>query len=228
MIKSLLETNATSGFRVGGAHRWEGILAKRVWRVGELARESGVTVRALHHYEALGLLVASSRTSGGHRCYTQADVRRLHRIVALRSLGFPLEDIAAALRAEPDLDPGDLIREQLVLIEERIDRAAVLRNRLLVVLDGLDNAVEPSTSEFLRLIEETMTTHQPLTSEEFESLKQKREEFAQRMGSAKLEELSKRRKSSAAEMSRAEHERLRDNRARITPPDIETAAIADQ
>jgi len=39
----------------------------RRWRVGELAGVTGLTVRALHHYDAIGLLVPSQRTSGGHR-----------------------------------------------------------------------------------------------------------------------------------------------------------------
>jgi MerR family transcriptional regulator, thiopeptide resistance regulator len=64
----------------------------RTWRIGELAREAGLTVRTLHHYDQLGLLSPLSRTEGGHRCYTSGDVRRLHRIVALRSLGISVEE----------------------------------------------------------------------------------------------------------------------------------------
>ena len=60
---------------------------QREWRIGELARATRVTVRALHHYDRLGLLVPSSRTAGGHRCYTGEDVRRLHTILALRGFG---------------------------------------------------------------------------------------------------------------------------------------------
>jgi DNA-binding transcriptional MerR regulator len=56
-------------------------------RIGELARETGLTVRTLHHYDQFGLLSPLARSEGGHRCYTSGDVRRLHRIVALRSLG---------------------------------------------------------------------------------------------------------------------------------------------
>jgi len=69
----------------------------RTWKIGELAHETGLTVRALHHYDRLGLLRVASRTEGGHRTYTQDDVRRLHRIVALRSLGIGLDDLRAIL-----------------------------------------------------------------------------------------------------------------------------------
>ena len=85
---------------------------QQVWRIGELARATRVTVRALHHYDRLGLLVPSSRTSGGHRCYTGDDVRRLHTILALRGFGLPLRDIAAALAAGGE-DPREILRRQL-------------------------------------------------------------------------------------------------------------------
>jgi DNA-binding transcriptional MerR regulator len=50
------------------------------WRVGELARRTGLTVRALHHYDEIGLLRPSLRTPSGHRLYAGADVSRLQQI----------------------------------------------------------------------------------------------------------------------------------------------------
>ncbi|HEV8163281.1 MAG TPA: MerR family transcriptional regulator, partial [Actinomycetota bacterium] len=66
-------------------------------RVGELAQATGLTVRTLHYYEEIGLLVASERSAAGHRRYGEADVARLYRICLLRRLGLSLEDIARAL-----------------------------------------------------------------------------------------------------------------------------------
>lgn len=80
------------------------------WRIGELARETGLTVRTLHHYDQLGLLSPLSRTEGGHRCYSSGDVQRLHRIVALRSLGISLQQIGTVLDGDPD--PAGLLRRQ--------------------------------------------------------------------------------------------------------------------
>ncbi|WP_433685184.1 MerR family transcriptional regulator [Nocardia sp. CA-119907] len=199
------------------------MLVDRVWRVGEVARESGVTVRALHHYDRLGLLVPSSRTSGGHRCYTQADVQRLYRIAALRGFGFALEDIAALLDAEPTLDPRELIRQQLVVVDQRIARAAALRERLLGVLDGLDDAVEPSTSEFLRLVEETISMNQPLTPEEFARLTRQRAEYTRQLGAEELAAMAQRREAAFAAVSPAERARMHAQRARMMPPGVEIA-----
>jgi DNA-binding transcriptional MerR regulator len=107
----------------------------RTWRIGELARETGLTVRTMHHYDQLGLLSPRSRTDGGHRCYTSGDVRRLHRIVALRSLGISLEQIGTLLDGQPD--PTGLLRSQLDAVEELIRNATSLRARLLDVLGNL-------------------------------------------------------------------------------------------
>ena len=69
------------------------------WKVGELAARTGLTVRTLHHYDAIGLLCPSDRTgsahNSGHRLYTAADVARLHQLVCLKQLGFSLEQFAS-------------------------------------------------------------------------------------------------------------------------------------
>ena len=77
------------------------------WSIGELAKACGVTVRALHHYDEIGLLSAGRRTASGHRRYTEEDVRRLYRIRALQMFGLPLADIGAAL-GNPADDMGSL------------------------------------------------------------------------------------------------------------------------
>ena len=79
----------------------------QAWKVGALARATGLTVRTLHYYDEIGLLPPSARLAGGHRLYDAADVARLYRIIRLRQLGFPLDQVDAVL-AEPEwqLAPG--------------------------------------------------------------------------------------------------------------------------
>lgn len=154
------------------------------WKIGELARATGLTVRTLHHYDRLGLLSPQSRTEGGHRCYTGSDVQRLHHIVALRSLGITLEDIAAILDGEPD--PIGLLRRQLDLVEERIGKAFELRARLLDVLNNLGCSAQPSACQLLQLIENTVALDEPMTSEQFEELKDKLRQQARDLGERDL------------------------------------------
>jgi DNA-binding transcriptional MerR regulator len=65
--------------------------------VGGVAALTGVSVRALHHYDHIGLVVPSFRTPAGYRGYTDADIERLHVVLVYRSVGMPLEEIRALL-----------------------------------------------------------------------------------------------------------------------------------
>ncbi len=66
-----------------------------------VAELSGVTVRALHHYDEIGLLSPRARTPAGYRRYDDADLERLQQILFYRALGFPLEKIVALLDDPP-------------------------------------------------------------------------------------------------------------------------------
>lgn len=66
------------------------------YRVGEVAERTGVSVRTLHHYDRVGLL-RPARTPAGYRVYGEPDLLRLHQILTLRYLGFPLRRIGDLL-----------------------------------------------------------------------------------------------------------------------------------
>jgi MerR family transcriptional regulator, thiopeptide resistance regulator len=185
------------------------------WRIGELARETGLTVRTLHHYDQLGLLSPLSRTQGGHRCYTSGDVRRLHRIVALRSLGISLEEIGTLLDGEPD--PTGLLRRQLDVMEERIRKASDLRARLLDVLNNLGRNAEPSTQQLLQLIEETVAMNEPMTPEQFAELKEELQLQVRELGDEDFAALSQKREDAWNALSRQQQQRLTEQRRKMVP-----------
>lgn len=89
--------------------------------VGDAAAAAGVTVRTLHHWDAVGLVPPSARTSAGYRLYTAADVARLRRVVAYRELGVALEDVPALLDAT-GAEAVDTLRRHRELLGERIAR----------------------------------------------------------------------------------------------------------
>jgi len=89
--------------------------------VGRVAELAGVTVRTLHHYDEIGLLTPSGRTSAGYRRYDDADLDRLQRILLYRELGFTLEEIAVIVD-DPDADPREHLRRQHHLLTDRIAR----------------------------------------------------------------------------------------------------------
>ena len=120
------------------------------WSVGELAAATGLTVRALHHYDRIGLLTPTRRTAAGHRRYDEHDVRRLYRIQALRSLGLPLGEIAAVLDGA---DLRELLRTQLRGLDERAARLARVRDRVDGLLRQLDADRMPDAEHFLHTME---------------------------------------------------------------------------
>jgi len=185
------------------------------WRIGELAREAGLTVRTLRHYDQLGLLSPRSRTEGGHRCYTSGDVQRLHRIVALRSLGISLEEIGTLLDGDPD--PAGLLRRQLEATEERIRNAASLRARLLDVLDSLSRNAEPSARQLLQLIEETVAMNEPLTPEQLAELKEKLQRQARELSEADLAALRQKKEDTWNSLGSQDQQHLAERLRTIAP-----------
>src|SRR5678815_6029917 len=100
--------------------------------VGELSRLTGITVRALHHYDEIGLVVPSARTPAGYRLYDDADVLRLQQVLLFRELGLPLHEIAAAID-----EAGS--REEL--LRQHRDVLLAKRARLDAMLTALDAAL---------------------------------------------------------------------------------------
>lgn len=118
--------------------------------IGQLADASGVTVRTLHHYDRIGLLVPSGRTTGGHRRYGEGDVRALYRIVALRQLGLSLTHIAGVL-ADATSVP-ELLQRQL----EETTRSIQAHHALLARLQRGVAAAEVRPAELLDVISGTV------------------------------------------------------------------------
>lgn len=91
---------------------------------------AGITVRALHHYDSVGLVRASHRTRGGYRAYDENDAERLTQVLAYRELGFGLEEIRTILD-DPGTDPSQHLRRQRSLLQTRLDRLG----RILAAID---------------------------------------------------------------------------------------------
>ena len=86
--------------------------------VKEVSKMTGVSVRTLHHYDAIGLLKPSRVTEAGYRLYDDTAVMRLKSILLFRELQFPLKEIQRILDA-PDFDPVDALEAQIQMLELR-------------------------------------------------------------------------------------------------------------
>lgn len=135
-------------------------MSKKRLTVQAVAELSGVTVRALHHYDEIGLL-SPARGKGGYRYYGDADVLRLQQILVYRALGLPLQRIKS-LMDDPDFDTRKALEEQRAQLEARaaetsrmlksVDRAlARLRgdptSELAELFDGFDPAAYEAEAE---------------------------------------------------------------------------------
>jgi MerR family transcriptional regulator, thiopeptide resistance regulator len=91
----------------------------KLYRAQEFAELAGVTVRALHHYDRLGLLNPSYRSEAGYRLYSHRDLAQLEQIVVLKLLGLPLKSIGKLLKSDSGSLPEVLQRQHRVLAEKR-------------------------------------------------------------------------------------------------------------
>ncbi len=151
---------------------------EKQWQVGELARATGLTVRALHHYDKLGLLVPSERSFAGYRLYGAADVRRLYRIVALRRFGLRLDAITALLNGG-ELDLAELVDRQLEAVEYQLTEARTLRARLTAIRDGLGSDVEPSIDQLIDTMEAITMYEKYYTPDQLERLERRRHDVGE-------------------------------------------------
>jgi len=126
---------------------------EQAWKVGALARAAGLSVRALHYYDQIGLLRPSRRTAAGHRLYDGGDVARLYRISLLRRLGFPLDQIAAVLE-DPKWQLATAVDRHLNHTQHRAAIAARLCTRLASMAAELARQDNPSPEQLFSTLEE--------------------------------------------------------------------------
>lgn len=103
-----------------------------MYTIGKLSKNTGVTVRTLDYYDEIGLIKPSSKTEGGHRLYSEADVMQLERVLALKYMGFSLEQIKDILEKSTSTWQ-ESIQEQLELVRQEQERLQVLEQALLGV-----------------------------------------------------------------------------------------------
>ncbi|WP_175994743.1 SAM-dependent methyltransferase [Burkholderia vietnamiensis] len=139
-------------------------------KIGELANKAGLTVRTLHHYDAIGLLSPSQRTEGGARLYGQDDLIRLHRIEALKRFGYSLPDIKASLEGDPARVPLELLQRQIAELNAQALRAQRLGRRLQYIVDMVCAGSEIAAADWMNALELMNMYQKHLDDEELDAL----------------------------------------------------------
>jgi MerR family transcriptional regulator, thiopeptide resistance regulator len=161
----------------------------KTYRIGEFARLAGVTPRALHHYDRLGLL-KPHRSGAGYRVYTDADLERLVQIVALKFVGIPLkkirrlsakgpDNLAAVLHAQRQVleEKRQLLDQAITAIREaeralRVDGQAApgLYRRIIEVIEMQDNS--DWNAKYQQLVDMKVARLKALSPEDLAGLRQ--------------------------------------------------------
>lgn len=167
--------------------------------VSQVSRVAHVTVRTLHHYDEIGLLVPSHRGSNGYRLYSKADLERLQQILIFKELGFSLEAIVSLID-EPGSD------RRAALLQQREAMQGELR-KTEAVIRAIDNAIETIDGE------RTMSTEKMFDGfDEFQNAEYA-EEAKQRWGHTDAYKESMRR---TRQYSKADWQRMKDESDAIT------------
>ncbi len=112
-------------------------------RVGDVAAASGLTVRALHHYESVGLLSPSTRSAAGHRLYGRDAVERLYRISRLRRLGLSLDQIGHVLN-DPEWQLDSFLTSHAAALDAELERVTTVKRTVLAALADVERQLDPT------------------------------------------------------------------------------------
>jgi MerR family transcriptional regulator, thiopeptide resistance regulator len=100
------------------------------YTVGEVSKLTRVSVRALHHYDEIGLVKPSGRSAAGYRQYEDRDLERLQQVLFYRELGLKLDEIAAILN-----DPAFDRRKALIAQREQLEKDLEHKRAVLALVE---------------------------------------------------------------------------------------------
>lgn len=114
----------------------------RRMHIGDLAEATGLSQRTIRHYDEVGLLPATTRSEGGFRIYTDADLQRMLVIRSMKPLGFTLEEMGELLDTVDTLATDTKNPEARARLEDFIDQANAKRNKLALNLSRADAFIQ--------------------------------------------------------------------------------------
>lgn len=110
-------------------------MSKELIEIGEAAKRMGVTIRALHYYDQIGLLVPQKYTGAKYRLYSEKELERLEQILFLKEIGFELKEIKELLNA-PNYDEKEVYKRQRALLLEKRREIDRMLERLDILIEG--------------------------------------------------------------------------------------------
>ncbi|MCM3664848.1 MerR family transcriptional regulator [Mesobacillus subterraneus] len=120
-----------------------------MYKVKEVSELAGVSVRTLHHYDSIGLLVPASTTPAGYRLYTEMDLERLQQILFFKEMEFSLQEIKNIL-SRSDFDRKATLKNHKELLLEKKKRLEELINTVDKTIDSIDGGSKMADKEMFK------------------------------------------------------------------------------
>ena len=121
------------------------------WRIKEISDLTKVSVRTLHHYDKIGLLQPSVRSSNGYRWYSKQDLVRLQQIIALKFFGFSLEQIKTMLKQTPEISKH--LQAQQQMLKDQAEHLRQAQDAIAIVLQRYNASKTLDWNNLITLIE---------------------------------------------------------------------------
>jgi DNA-binding transcriptional MerR regulator len=146
-----------------------------LFKIGDLARRTGVSIRTLHHYDKIRLLSPAHRSQSGHRLYGRREVLRLQQIILLKQIGLSLDEVRKMLN-QPEGNVRRVIENHVARLKEQIAVQQYLCRRLEAIAARPESV---SVQEIIKSIEVMTMFEKYYTKEQLETLKKRAEELGE-------------------------------------------------
>ncbi|WP_274651174.1 MerR family transcriptional regulator [Paenibacillus humicola] len=131
----------------------------KLWKVGQLAKLTGLTIRTLRFYDQIGLFSPSAHSDSGHRLYNEADLSRLQQILSLKELGLSLDEVKSVLNGGY-FSPLEIVSLQIARLKENIR----MEQRIVSELEHVSRLMQlkqPVTvDDFTKLLDMMKKSHE--------------------------------------------------------------------
>lgn len=146
-------------------------------KIGDLASMTGVTVRTLHYYDEIGLLKPVQVTEKGHRLYNMQSITQLYRIMAMKDMGFNLDETKDMIKSK-DINVLKLVEIQISNVQEEIAQKQLLFSKLIKLKEKLKDNQNLSSEDFQEMIPYiNLSADKYFTKEQFDKLKDRLEDY---------------------------------------------------
>jgi MerR family transcriptional regulator, thiopeptide resistance regulator len=144
------------------------------FKIGDLSKRTGLSIRTLRYYDEIGLLSPSRRTESGYRVYGKQDIIRLQKVITLKQIGFSLEDVRRCLD-NGDRPFAEMVQLHVAKVRKQIEMSQQLLQRLESIEQTATKLDPVPVEEVLQIIQVMDMLENYYSPEQLETLKQRQE-----------------------------------------------------